>query len=179
MFRRTWLTVAALAGVAALIAHPSNADSAAKRGITIKAVLDGKETLFKGPSRIERGAELTFVNDSVPKKIGPHTITLLEAELVPEVKTRKDAEACFTEGICGVIARAHRFDPRTEKVNKPSVDVGRKGAWDEAFGKKGDSFYTEEEGGTQTRKVVAPVGTRLTFFCAVHPEMVKHVKVVG
>ena len=97
------------------------------------------------------------------------------------VRSRKEGEACFREGLCGTIAVAHKFDPKTEKINKPSVDVGRKKAWDTSFESlegKGDSFYTEEEGGTQTRKVVAPVGSRLTFFCAVHPEMVKTIKVV-
>ena len=130
---------------------------------------------------MQRGAKLTFLNTSDPRKIGPHTLTLVDKKLVPVVKSRKDADKCFEEGLCGAIAVAHKFDFKTEDVNKPSVDVGRKKAWDASFESlegKGDSFYTEEEGGSQTRKVVAPAGTRLTLFCAVHPEMVKTIKVV-
>lgn len=181
---RTKARVAAVA-VVTVVGMAATSDTGygvkAKDAVTIKAVLDGKVPEFKGPSKVQRGAALTFLNDSDPRKIGPHTLTLVAKKLVPVVKSRKDAEKCFEEGLCGAIAMAHKYDPKTEKVNKPSVDVGRRNAWDtsfESFDDKGDSFYTEEEGGEQTRKVLARAGTRLTLFCAVHPEMVKTIKVV-
>ena len=182
MFTKARVAGAIVAAVA-VVAGPTEAGYGgdAKDGVTIRAVLEGKLPEFKGPSKVSRGAPLTFLNDSDPKKIGPHTITLVDKAIVPVVRNRKEAEACFREGLCGAIAAAHKFNPRTERVNKPSVDVGRKGAWDVAFESlegKGDSFYTEEEGGNQTRKVRAPVGSRLTLFCAVHPEMVKTIRVV-
>lgn len=179
---KTWMAggMAAVVLAGAFAAGPSQAGAGGggKDEVTIKAVLDGKRPEFTGPSKVERGAKLTFLNASDPKKIGPHTLSLVEKKLVPVVRSRKDGKACFTSGLCGTIAEAHKYDPKTDEINKPSIDVGRKGAWDTAFGKKGDSFYTETEGGNQTRKVVAPVGARLTLFCAVHPEMVKTIKVV-
>jgi hypothetical protein len=171
--------IAATALGAAVAAGPSQAGYGGKEGITIKAVLGAKGPAYKGPSKVSRGATITFVNASDPKEIGPHTFSLVEPDLIPEDGgTRKGANKCFKAGLCGAIAIAHKFDPKTEKINKPSVDKGKKGAWDVAFGEAGDSFYTEEEGGTETRKVVDPVGARLTFFCAVHPNMVKRIKVV-
>ena len=137
--------------------------------------LKGKRPLFTGPKRISQGARLTVVNRSSPKKIGPHTFSLVKPALIP--KTKKARKACFDGNICLTIALAHEFDPETEKIGKNSVEVGGKG-WNKSFGKKGDSFYTEVKGGKQTRRVTAPVGTTLTYFCAVHPGMKGKIKVV-
>ncbi|MEA2246477.1 MAG: hypothetical protein QOH46_1006, partial [Solirubrobacteraceae bacterium] len=48
---------------------------------TIKIVMKGKNPTFKGPKRISRGEKLTIVNKTKPKKIGPHTFTLIKKGL--------------------------------------------------------------------------------------------------
>ena len=143
--------------------------------ITIKQ--KGKRPYFDAPNRISRGAKLTIVNQTKPKKIGPHTFSLVQKNLLP--KGKKERKACFNNNICFTIAIAHEFDPKTEKVHKKVVEVGKKG-WDKSFGKKGDSWFTgEKRKGTKTsRKVSAPVGTTLYFMCAVHPGMQGKIKVV-
>src|SRR4051812_41086056 len=94
---------------------------------TIKIKLKGKKPFFKFPKQISKGAKLTIVNTTNPKKIGPHTFSLVKPANLP--KGKKQRKACFNAGICGPIAVAHKFDPQTEKVNKPNVDAGKKG-WD-------------------------------------------------
>ena len=85
--------------------------------------------------RIERQIEQrTLMLSGISHDLrSPLTRLKLGLSLLPEdADTRKGAEACFRDGVCGEIAKAHRFDPKTEMVNKPSVDKGRKGAWDAA-----------------------------------------------
>jgi hypothetical protein len=147
--------------------------------VVIKAVFNGKGApKYTGPSKVAAGAKLTVLNDSNPKKIGPHTWAVVEKSAIP--KTKADLKDCGKNlgGLCGVIAKALKVNLKTFAVGKPSVDVGKKG-WDKAFGKKGDVFYSETEGESQTRVVKAKAGTTLTFFCAVHPEMQKTLKVTG
>ena len=52
------------------------------------------------------------------------------------------------------------------------MDRGKKG-WDKEFTKtkKGDSWFTDQRGATETRKVKADVGKTLGYFCVVHPFM--------
>lgn len=144
--------------------------------VTIKMKNRGKRTFFRGPERISRGARLTIGNVSNPKKIGPHTFTLVKASRVP--RGRKEFKACGDgKGVCGRVAAAHELNPRTNRVHKPDVDVGRTG-WNKSFGKTGDTWYTVTKGDTETRKVTVPVGTTLSYFCAVHPNMHGELKVV-
>jgi hypothetical protein len=144
--------------------------------VTIKMKLKGKRTFFSGPKRISQGEKLTVVNKTSPKKIGPHTFSLVKPGLIPT--TKKQRKSCFEgKGICFRIAVAHKFDPKTEKVNKAKVEVGGKG-WNKSFGKVGDSWYVDRRGDLDTRRVSAPVGTTLTYFCAVHPAMKGKIKVV-
>jgi hypothetical protein len=135
-----------------------------------------KKVFFKGPKTISRGAKLTVENASNPQKIGPHTFTLVKAGLRP--KTLKDQKACgkLELPVCARAAKAHKFEP-PETINKPDVEAGRKG-WDKSFGKKGDTWFTPQKGATETRKVTAPVGTTLTYFCLVHPNMHGTLKVI-
>lgn len=174
------VTAVAVAGAGALSAAPTSAQkySGGPKPITIKAVLKGKTPKYKGPSKVQRGAKLTVLNDSDPRKIGPHTWSLVKKSQLP--KSKKEQKDCGRNlsGVCGRIAKAHKVDLETFEVRRPNVDVGKKKAWDRSFGRKGDSFYSETEGETHTRKVKAKVGSKLTFFCAVHPEMSKTLKVV-
>jgi plastocyanin len=172
------LTAGAVTGVAiGGTAHAQDYDI--RTGpVTVKMKLKGKRPFFSATGKtISRGEKLTVVNTTKIQQIGPHTFSLVKPAALP--KTAKKAKACGEKlkGICGKIARAHKFDPKTQKINKPDLDVGGKG-WNTSFGRKGDSWYTEVKGDIETRKVTAPVGTTLTYFCAVHPNMVGKLKVV-
>lgn len=144
--------------------------------VTIKIKPKGKGSVFSGPKRISQGEKLTVVNQTSLQKVGPHTFSLVKPALIPSSK--KARKQCFAgKGLCFRIAVAHKFDPATEKIGKASVEAGKKG-WNTAFGKKGDSWYVDKKGDLQTRKVTSPVGTTLTYFCAVHPAMKGKIKVV-
>jgi hypothetical protein len=172
---KTRIAVAATVAAVAVGSVATGSSSAQKydvpKDITIKMVLKGKKALFKGPKSIERGAKLTLLNTTKVKKIGPHTFTLIDPALRPTNK--KEAKACGEEfaGVCGAIAKAHKVNPKTFEVGKHLVKAG-KGGWDKQFSetKKGDSWYTEELDEEFTQKVTAKVGTKLSYFCIVHPD---------
>lgn len=171
--------VAAAAGVLASAGGPATAGQVASNHgdvAKIKMVQKGRDLTFTGPKEVEKGAKLRIVNDTNPKKVGPHTFTLITSKNMPTSK-KKQKKCEELEGVCGDIAAAHKFDPKTNKVNKPSVDAGKKG-WDKPFGTKGDSWYTEKNGTIAGRKVTAKPGTVLRFFCVVHPFMKGKIKVV-
>jgi hypothetical protein len=173
-------TVVAVAGAGALGAAPSSAqkDYDVPKNITIKAVQKGKKLKFAGPSKVEKGAKIKVLATTNPRKVGPHTFSLVKPSALPEGKAELKDCGKNLGGVCGKIAKAHKVNLKNGKVGKPSVDVGKKG-WDKSFGKKGDSYVAETKGATQTRVVKAKAGSKLTFFCAVHPEMQKTVKVTG
>jgi hypothetical protein len=143
--------------------------------VKIKMALKGKRPVFTGPKRVSSGERLTVVNKTAPRKIGPHTLSLVKQGKLP--KGKKERRNCFNGGICLTIAKAHEFNPQTEKIGKDKVEVGTKG-WDKAFGKRGDSWYTEKKGAKHGRRVVAAPGTTLYFLCAVHPGMQRKIRVV-
>lgn len=137
-----------------------------------------KDLFFKGPSTIKQGTDLQVINDTNPKKVGPHTFSIVKRKFVPS--TKKQMKNCFSpKGICLPIAIAHEFDEQTGKVNKRTVEVGDTG-WDKAFSMHhfGDSWYTEEKNNRQTRKVSAKPGTKLFYICAIHPFMQGKITVV-
>ena len=168
----------ALAGAALLFTGGATQAHAAT--ITMKLKGKGKSAVpyFTGPKTVAHGAKLKIVNDTAPKAIGPHTFSLVKAGLVP--KGAKAQSKCAGEnaltGLCLTIAKAHEVDLKTFKVSKPIVETGRTG-WDTSFGKTGDSWYTETKGEKTSRIVTAKAGTTLTYFCAVHPNMVGKIKV--
>lgn len=172
------VTAVAVAGTAAVVAPTSQAQyNNPPSPVTIKMKAKGKKFRFVGPSKVEKGAKITFVNKDDARKTGPHTATVIDRDLVP--KGKAELKACENlEGVCGDIAKAHKVEfakggPPT--IGKPDVDVGKKG-WDKAFGKKGDTWYTETKNAKETRKLVAK-GSSITFFCVVHPTMVKTLKI--
>ena len=173
----TAMVVAAAAIALLLVAlAPAGANAA-----TIEIVgKKEKDLAFAGPDTIKAGKNLKIENSTNPKQVGPHTFSLVEKKLLP--KTEKEMKNCFSPGaICLAIAIAHEFDPETEEINKQDVEVGKDG-WDTPFdsadeGAEGDSWYTETKDETTKRKVKAKAGTKLTYFCAVHPWMVGTVKV--
>jgi hypothetical protein len=132
----------------------------------------GERPFFAGDALVSRGARLTVRNVSNPQRVGPHTFSLVRSELVP--RTRRQRRIC---SLCSSISRAHRYNPRTRNIRRPTVEIGRSG-WSRLFGRTGDSWYVERRGRRQTRPVLAPVGTRLTYFCGVHPSMWGTIRVV-
>jgi hypothetical protein len=140
--------------------------------VTIEMHSKGKRSFFRGPKRISQGEPLTVRNVSNPHRVGPHTFTLVRRKNIP--RTRRQIRLC---AICSRIARAHRYNPKTGNVARPTVEAGRSG-WNRAFGRAGDSWYVERRGKSQTRRVTAPVGRRLTYFCGVHPRMTGSIRVV-
>jgi hypothetical protein len=173
--------LAALALLVALVVpNLATAESpAAEEAVTtIEIKVEGKKMNFFGPSTVHEGEELRVVNDTKPSQVGPHTFSLVTKGSLP--KTAKARKSCFTpEHICLSIAEWHHFNPKTEKVGKPEVEVGAEG-WSTMGSVKteGDSWFTEKAGATTERKVTAKAGTTLYFMCAVHPWMQGSVKVL-
>ncbi len=127
---------------------------------------------FVAPATVHQGDELNIVNETNPKKVGPHTFSLVTQGLLP--KTPKARKSCFTpKHICMSIANWHGFDPKTEKITINPVEAGPEG-WSTLGdnSKKGDSWFTgEKKAGTSfSQQVTAEPGT-LYFLCAVHPWM--------
>jgi hypothetical protein len=165
-------------GATGLVATGATADSndrAAKEKAVITMAVDGKDFIFEGPKSVESGAKLEIVNDTKPKKVGPHTFSLVKKNTLPE--TKQDGKNCEQfKGICGKVAAAHEVNPETFEIGAPDVDVAKKG-WDASFGKEGDTWYTETEGEETSRKVSAEAGTKLYYLCVVHPFMQGKIKV--
>jgi hypothetical protein len=168
------LTVVAVGGAA-------SADTASKRA-TAKITMekDGRNLLFAGPETVEKGAKLKIENLTSPRKVGPHTFTLVKKGALPSSRNEFKKCARFELPVCAKILKAHEVDPKTFEVGKAEVDNGKKG-WDAAFSRarKGDSWYTERKNDTDARKVSADQGKTLHFFCLIHPDMQGKIKVEG
>lgn len=179
------LAISAAAGLTMAVAGGSTASAqqeatAAAPAATVSMRFDARGPRFTGSPKVAAGQMLRIRNLSDPKKIGPHTFTLVAANVLP--KSRKAMQQCFTPGkICLTAAIAHEFDEQTEEVNKPLVEAAEPG-WDRRFSRKvrsGDSWYSEKKGEQFKQVVSAPVGTVLRYMCIIHPEMQGKIKVVG
>ena len=126
---------------------------------------------FVGPKTVAYGDELKVVNQSNPKKIGPHTFSLAEASVLP--KTKGQMEVCFTKDhICKAIAIWHGVKGNGPPTINP-VKVGAPG-WSTMgnLTEKGDSWFTGNKPGTSfEQQVTAEPGTTIHYICAIHPEM--------
>jgi plastocyanin len=146
----------------------------------IDAVAQGKNLLFEGDSTVEAGQKLTIVNKTNPKKVGPHTFTLVQKADRPSGKNQIKKCENIKLKICKRVFRAHKVGPPPDfPIGKPTVDNGKKG-WDLAFNNKrnGDSWVTVAKNEKQSRKVTAKAGRTLYYFCLVHPFMQGKIKVV-
>lgn len=182
---RGLLAAGAAAGLMAALGSgsPASADEGAQAAATAKTVsmrFDASGPRFTGSSFVTAGQPLRIRNLSDPRKIGPHTFTLVAANVLP--RSRKAMRNCFTPGkICMTGAIAHEFDEKTEQVKRPLVEAGLSG-WDRRFSRKvktGDSWYSERQGEQFEQVVSAKPGTLLRFMCIIHPEMQGKIKVVG
>ena len=176
------LAVAALSAAVIL----ATSDASAKphpRGDTarIEMKFDGKHApFFKGDDTIEAGGKLTIVNKSNPQEIGPHTFSVVTQDALKEIHVNKAKCAHLKLKVCKNVAKAHQIDFQEETVGKPDVDNGKKG-WDAGFSdteKKGDTWFSFNKNDKTSRKVKLDAGSKLYYFCFIHPEMEGKIKVV-
>jgi hypothetical protein len=136
---------------------------------------------FVAPESVKVGDELEIVNKTDPKKVGPHTFSLVTKASLP--KTPAARKNCFTpKHICMSIAKWHGFQPKTEKITINPAKAGPAG-WSTlgSNSAKGDSWFTGEKKGTSFSQVVSadPATTPTIYFmCAIHPWMQGSVKVL-
>jgi hypothetical protein len=135
-------------------------------------IRDGKAGLrFVGPQTVGYGDQLKVVNQTDAKKVGPHTISLVEASLVPKTKVQR--KLCFTPNhICKAIAAWHGVKGNGPPTINP-VDAGAPGWSTEGnLKEKGDSWFTgQKPSATVEQQVTAEAGTTIHFICAIHPWM--------
>lgn len=135
---------------------------------------------FVAPETIVSGEELTIVNKTDPKQVGPHTFALVDPSLEPQ--TAKERKTCFPKNICGSIAKWLGVKgPHNQVTNNPAK-AGKPG-WDTegTASKPGDAWFTGSKGGTFTQKVTVSTTegpTMLHFMCAIHPWMQGSIEVV-
>jgi hypothetical protein len=126
---------------------------------------------FVGPKTVGYGDTLKVVNQTDAKKVGPHTISLVEASLVP--KTKKQQKVCFTPNhICMAIAHWHGVKGNGPPSINP-VEAGAPG-WSTAgnLKAKGDSWFTgQKPKASFEQQVTAEAGTTINYICAIHPWM--------
>jgi len=126
---------------------------------------------FVAPKTIESGQELTVINQTNPKQVGPHTFALVTKGSIP--KTKKARQLCFTpKHICKAIATWHGVKGNGPVKQNPAT-AGAEG-WDTLgnLTKKGDSWFTgEKPGASIVQPVSAAAGTTIYFMCAIHPWM--------
>ena len=174
------------ASVAASVALPSLAagsggDAQASTANTVLIKGSKTEPLhFVVPKTIVDGESLTIVNKTQPKKVGPHTVSLVEESLRPETKSER--KNCFPKGICGAIAEWHGVKGKGP-VTKNPAKAGKPGWSTEGnLSKNGDSWFTGEKPGSSfTQKVNVDTShgpTTIHFMCAIHPWMHGEIEVL-
>lgn len=189
--RRGFARTSILAGVAALIllsafgstlATGADRPTATASGVpTVYMKADKKGLRFVAPKTVAFGSELRVLNQSDPRKFGPHTFSLVTKGSLP--KTPKARKLCFAKDhVCRAIARWHGVKGNGPvKVNP--AEAGLEG-WDTLGSptKKGDSWFTGNKAGTSlTQTVTADIATgptRIYFLCAIHPWMQGSTEVV-
>ncbi|HEX5762892.1 MAG TPA: hypothetical protein VFY04_07210 [Solirubrobacterales bacterium] len=168
--------LALLAGAAALLTLALVPAFASGATIVMKA--DKKGLRFVAPKSVAAGEELKVVNQSDPRKFGPHTFSLVTKGSLP--KTPNARKRCFAKGhICRSIARWHGVKGNGPVKENPA-EAGLAG-WDTLGNnsREGDSWFTGNKPGTSFAQPVTfspPVtagatDTRIYFLCAIHPWM--------
>ena len=116
---------------------------------------------FVAPKTVTQGDELEIVNETNPKKVGPHTFSLVTKGSVP--KTKAARQKCFTpKHICMAIAHWHGVKGEGPPTINPAT-AGPEG-WSTlgSVSKKGDSWFTgTKPGASYSQQVTAdPAMTR-------------------
>ncbi len=190
LYRRKPTKLAATIAASALVASlcvalapsfASGAGSTETSGPTV-FIRDGKGGLrFVAPKTVVEGEDLTVVNQTNPKQVGPHTFSLVTQESIP--KTAKARQLCFTKGhICKAIAQWHGVKGNGPPTKNPA-EAGAEG-WSTmgSVTEKGDSWFTGEKPGASIEQRVAAGATAgpvtIYFMCAIHPWMHGKITVV-
>jgi hypothetical protein len=133
---------------------------------------------FVAPKTIESGEDLTVINQTNPKQVGPHTFSLVTKGSIP--KTAKARQVCFTpKHICMAIASWHGVKGNGPVKTNPAT-AGAEG-WDTlgSLTKKGDSWFTgHKPGASIVQQVTAAANTTIYFMCAIHPFMHGRIEVL-
>ena len=172
MLLRTPIALAAVAALAvgtpALAAapkpKPNTIETQGAAKIKINEYLQDGQKFVPGDITVKSGATVTLRNKSTDG--APHSLSLLAKSALP-----KTVAAVMQCPACGPLLAAHQADPNTGEVKVPLVDVGQPGF--DTMGTKstpGDSVYLPPKGKV-TFKVTAKKGSKLNYFCAVHPWM--------
>lgn len=157
------------------LASGESGETSASVANTVFMKADKGGMRFEAPKTITAGEELTVLNQTNPRQVGPHTFSLVTKSSLP--KTPKARQLCFTpKHICMSIAKWHGVKGNGPvKVNP--VETGVAG-WDtlgSSASKKGDSWFTGNKPKTSiTQPVSADTSagpTRIYFLCAIHPWM--------
>jgi plastocyanin len=130
----------------------------------------GDDVRFNPNSTVKSGGTIKVVNNGDPAA-GPHTISLLKASALP--KTMAQAEPCFEfQGVCAPLVAAHQVNPETQEPAVIEYNAGAAG-FDTMGDDKtaGDSLFIAPGQKRASFKVTARKGSKLTYFCAVHPWM--------
>jgi plastocyanin len=145
---------------------------------TISMKLEKGALGFEAPATVHQGDELNIVNETDPKKVGPHTFSMVTKGSLP--KTPKARKNCFTpKHICLSISQWHGFNPKTERITINPAKAGAPG-WSTmgSTTKKGDSWFTGEKKGTSYSQLVTAEPGTIHFMCAIHPWMQGSVEVL-
>ena len=172
--------LAVLVSVGMLVAGSAGA-SAKHRGldttIKIKQKPSGKPYFdVPGDGTVVPGANLTIVNKTNPRKIGPHTFSLVTSDVRPHGPQEKKDCGKLKEGtICNVAAfdwHQVTFSQNSFHVGQKNVEAGNPG-WDTEgdLNNTGDSQFISKQDQSFSRSVSAAPATVLHFMCIVHPEM--------
>ena len=179
--RRNSIRVAVLATAVSAVAVAALAPALATGkgpGPTANTVfIEGSKTeplKFVAPETINNGEELTIVNKTNPKQVGPHTFAMIDPSLFP--KTAKARKTCFPGGVCGTIAKWLGVKGPHDPVSINPSKAGKPGWSNEGNKKKtGDAWFTgEKPGGEFTQRVnvdTSEGATTIHFMCAIHPWM--------
>ena len=190
--RRSLVRISILTGAAALIlvslfgsSLATGADGPAAVAVptsTIYMKADKKGLRFVAPKTIGAGEVLRVLNQSDPKRVGPHTFSLVTKGSLP--KTPNARKRCFTKNhICKAIADWHGVKGNGP-VKKNPAEAGLAG-WDTlgSVTKKGDSWFTGNKKGTAFEQAVtvdvSAGPSRIYFLCAIHPWMQGSTEVVS
>jgi hypothetical protein len=176
------LALAATVLVALVLAIPAASGAAEEPspGATVNVLRIAPNSVtgrFVAPPSVRVGEYLEVVNETDPRRVGPHSVTLVAKGSLP--RTPKARRSCFApKHLCDAIARWHRLDFRTGRVGLDLVDVGSPG-WSTAGStkKKGDSWFTDKLGESSVQQVTAKP-QELYFFCLIHPWMQGRTKVL-
>lgn len=161
------------ASAAALAADPYAPEPSAGTAGTVYMKADKKGLRFEAPKTIVNGETLKVVNQSDPKKVGPHTLSLVTQGSLP--KTPKARQLCFTpKHICKAIAEWHGVKGNGPVKINP-VDAGPEG-WSTlgSVSKEGDSWFTQKKGASFSQPVnvdTSAGASRIYFVCAIHSFM--------